>query len=306
MKAWKAELLLFLVTFIWGATFLFTKVGLNDCPPSLFIIIRFITALILSFLFFGKQFLKVEKKVVIHGIMLGLMIGGGFLLQTYGLKYTTVSKSAFITGITVVFTPIVFSITQKSRIKSWQKAGVIIAIPGLWLFTDPHFDSINLGDFLTLISTVFWAFYITYMDVFTKNRQSISHTAQLVILQYLAAAPMAVITFFLFEYSSLYFNLSSNLILALAYNGILASFLVTFIHTGVQKYSSPVKATLIFSLEPVIASSFAMIFINEFLSFWEYIGAGILFIGVLASVGGEFALEFIRSKVRIKKESITG
>jgi len=144
------------------------------------------------------------------------------------------------------------------------------------------------------------------MDVFTKNRQSISHTAQLVILQYLAAAPMAVITFFLFEYSSLYFNLSSNLILALAYNGILASFLVTFIHTGVQKYSSPVKATLIFSLEPVIASSFAMIFINEFLSFWEYIGAGILFIGVLASVGGEFALEFIRSKVRIKKESITG
>lgn len=296
MKAWKAELFLFLVTFIWGGTFLFTKIGLEYCPPSLYIIFRFLIAFVISMLVFGRHLKGMDKQTLIHGLVLGILFGGGFILQTYGLKFTSVTKSAFITGLAVPLTPFAFWLIEKKSTKVWQKAGVIIATIGLWLFTKPTLDSINLGDFLTLISTFFWAFYITYMDVFTRGRKEFKETAQLVMLQFVGAAVVSLLFFFFLEYENLNLVINMKLIYSLAYNGILASFFLTFIHTGVQRYTTPVKAALIFSMEPVIASVFAMMFFAEILNQREYIGAAILLLGVLVSETGAYITGIIRAK----------
>lgn len=292
MKSWKAELWLFFITFIWGGTFVFTKLGLEDCPPSLYIIIRFSIALIISIIVFGKHLRNISANTLKHGLILGLLFGSGFILQTYGLKMTTVSKSAFITGLTVCITPFAYYFVERKSIALWQKAGVVIATIGLWLFTNPQFDNLNFGDIITVVSTFFWAFYITYMDVFTRGRSVFSETVQLVALQFIAAAPLAGITFFIYDSSDFTVNISKNLIYSLAYNGILASFLLTFIHTSIQRYSTPVKAALIFSLEPVIASVAAVLFIGEILGLRELAGGAILFIGVITSEVGEFIINF--------------
>ena len=283
MKAWKAEFFLFLVTFIWGATFLFTKIGLEDCPPSLYIIFRFLIALALSFALFGKYILSVNKKTFIQGCLLGLMFGAGFVFQTYGLKYTTVSKSAFITGMAVPLVPFVFWFVERKKIKLWSKVGVFVATVGLWLFTNPQLDNINLGDILTLISTIFWALYITYMDVFTRNRTEFSETAQLVMLQFIAATPLSLLTFLAIDFSDFQVVFTKSLIISLAFNSIMASFFVTFIHTSIQKYTTPVKAALIFSLEPVVAGLIAYIVLSEVFTIREYIGGAVLLSGVLIS-----------------------
>lgn len=288
MKHWQAELALLAVTMIWGGTFLFTKQGLVDCPPSLFIILRFLIALIISLAFFGKHLKKINKTSLRNGIVLGLLFGGGFLLQTYGLKFTSVSKSAFITGMTVPFTPLAFWLVTRRKVLFWSKAGVIVASVGLWIFAKPEIGALNIGDVLTLISTFFWAFYITYMDVFTAGKTDFSETASLVMLHFIASAPLALATMFAFEMQDFYFNLTWNLAGALAFNGILASFVVTFIHTTVQRYSTPVKAALIFSLEPVFASVFAIIAINEILSGREYLGAVVMLFGVMISELGQY------------------
>lgn len=286
MKQWKAESLLVFITLIWGGTFTFTKLGLSDCPPSLYIVFRFLIALTISLLIFGKHLKTLNLKTALHGMILGLLFGGGFILQTYGLDYTTPSISAFITGFTVSFTPFVFWIVERKPVKMWEKVGVVVAIIGLWIFSNPEFGKINIGDLLTLTSTLFWALYITYMDVFTRGNDSFSHTTQLVIFQFVAAAPLSLISFFIFDFHNLNVNFSENLFISLAYNGILASFLLTFIHTSVQRYSSPVKAALIFTLEPVFASVISFIALNEILSGREYFGASILLLGVvLAQVG---------------------
>lgn len=288
MKAWKAELLLFFVTFIWGGTFIFTKIGLQDTTPELYVTIRFSIALILALIIFGNKFRNIKKEIIIQGLTLGLIFGGGFVLQTEGLKLTSVTKSAFITGMSVVFTPFVFKLIRKTKVQFWSKIGVIIAFIGLWLFTNPKIDSINFGDLITLISTLFWAFYIVLMDVFTKDKENINETVQLVILQLIGTITVAFISHLILYKSNFNLNLSTNMIISLAYNGILASFILTFIHTSFQRYTTPVKAALIFSLEPVVASIAAVLALNEILNGREYIGAIILFIGVMTSETGEF------------------
>lgn len=289
MKAWKAELLLVVMTLIWGATFTFTKQGLNDTSPFLYNMLRFILALGLSAVTFRKYIGLIDKKMAWQGIILGLFFGGGFLLQTLGLKMTEASKSGFITGITVVITPFIFSLIEKKKVKFWSKVGVVLATPGLWLFSNPDIDNINVGDILTLISTVFWAFYIVYMDIYTKDRNRKGESGAMVILQYVGALPLTIVAFLIFELPyGLHFNPTYNLLTSVLFNGIMASFIVTIIHTSVQKYSSPVKAALIFALEPVFAAIFAFAILGEIMTGIEYIGAAILLSGVLVSELGGF------------------
>ena len=297
MKTLKAESLLFFMTIVWGGTFLFTKIGIEFCPPSLYITYRFIIALVISILIFGKHLKGISRQTLIHGLLLGLLFGGGFILQTYGLKFTSVTKSAFITGLAVSLTPFAYWLVKKKSTKTWQKIGVVIATCGLWQFTNPSFDNLNLGDFLTILSTFFWAFYITYMDVFTHGRTEFKETAQLVMLQMVGASFVSIFFFFLLEYETLYVEFNLSLLYSLAYNGIIASFLLTFIHTGVQRYTTPVKTALIFSLEPILASFFAMIFLGEILNQGEYIGAGIIFLGVIVSQTGHTVSNMVRNRM---------
>jgi len=186
LKSWKAELLLFFITIIWGGTFTFTKLGLNDSSPFLYLILRFSLALILGLIFFGNNLLKITQSTLIKGFILGLIFGGGYIFQTIGLKLTNVTQTAFITGMAVVFTPFVYKLIEKRKVKLFPKIGVGIAFIGLLLFTNPKFTNINIGDLLTLISTFFWAFYIVYMDVFTKGKTDTNETMQLVVVQIFA------------------------------------------------------------------------------------------------------------------------
>lgn len=297
MKTWKAELVLLLMTVIWGATFLFTKIGLNDCSPSLYIILRFAIASTISLSLFHKHFKFINKEIFRNGVILGLLFGGGFLLQTFGLKYTSVSNSAFITGLSVVLTPFAFFLVERKPIGKWKKIGVAIAGIGLWIFTNPDFDNINFGDLLTLASCLFWALYITFMDLFTYGRQSREETSLLVILQFLAASSIALLGLFIIDFGSIKLHFTSNLIISLLFNGIVASFFLTLLHTTFQRYSTPVKAALIFALEPVFASIFAMIFLGEVFGYLNYLGAAVLLSGVVVS-------SVIKDKASIKQEKI--
>jgi drug/metabolite transporter (DMT)-like permease len=134
------------------------------------------------------------------------------------------------------------------------------------------------------------------MDVFTRGKNSKEETGQLVILQFVMAAPIALTYFLLFERTDFTLIFWNQLLISLAYNGILASFLLTIIHTTVQRYTTPVKAALIFSLEPVLASLFAMLFIAEIIIFREYTGGAILMFGVLISEVGDYFLSKIIGK----------
>ncbi len=287
MKSFNAELLLLLITFIWGSTFSWTKIGLDYTTPFAYNILRFSIALMLTILIWKKSIIRIQKQTFINGTILGAFYAGGIALQAIGLNFTTVTKSAFITGLSVVFTPIVYRIVQNKKIPLHQKAGIVGAAFGLWLFTKPDFGNINIGDVLTLISTFFWAFYLVFMNKYTEQIKKFDKTAQLVFSQFLMITTINLVGMVVYDLSSIKFEFNNLLIISLLFNGIVASILLTTIHTHVQKFTTPVKAALIFSLEPVFAGIFAMIIFNEILSIGEYIGALILFIGIIISEFGE-------------------
>lgn len=291
MKPWKAEIVLLLMTLIWGATFLFTKDGLDYSGPFMYLILRFGVALIFLLIFFGKYIKNINRISFKYGLVLGLLFAFGFILQTMGLKYTLIQKSAFITGLTVSITPFAFYLLSRKRIKRWSWFGVIIATQGLYIFTNPDFDNLNLGDILTLLSTFCWAFFISFLDKFTKDDESFDFTIQLVIVQILTCLSIFTLGYFIFEFESHKLVWHQDLILSFLFNGILASFVLMIVHTYFQRFTSPVKAALIFSLEPIFASIFAIIFVNEILNNREYLGAVILIIGVLTSELGPIIQE---------------
>ena len=284
-----------MITVYWSATFPFTKAGLNDTTPFLFTIARFSIASLLAIILWGKHLKGITKKDIKFGSILGILYGVGYIAQTYGMKYTTASKSAFITGFLVVLTPFAYRLIVKKPVNIWAKIGVVTASIGLYLFTNPDFNAINIGDALTTISAVVWAIYIVYIDVFTKDLgDDFSHIARIVILQFVITALFGVVFQLGFEMDNFKFVPSNMLLGGLAFNIIFASLITTTVQTKAQKFSTPVKAALIFSLEPVFAAYLATAFFGETLGVREYLGGSILLFGVILSETGEFVLNKIK------------
>jgi drug/metabolite transporter (DMT)-like permease len=298
---YKAELMLVLMTAIWGATFLVTAEGLEFATPLLYNALRFALAFLLTLVVFFKKLKFRDKEILRSGSILGLIFGVGFALQTYALSLTTISKTAFITALTVVLTPFFYKIITGKNPRFWPRIGIVVAFTGLVIFTFPFQEyegipffsaiwdfiaSFNPGDFMAILSCLCWALYITLMDKYTKHRDSFSFTISLVSVQFFVVMIVNAILALVLTGSEMRLDLNNDLLLSLAFNGILASFVVTLIHTYYQKHTTPVKAALIFSLEPVFASIIAFIAIGEILGYRESWGAAILMVGVLISEMG--------------------
>ena len=295
-KSTKAEVMLLIMTLIWGATFTFTDWGLEFSSPILYLILRFSVAVLLCLIIFNKRLLGIDKEMFRTGIILGLLFGGGFIFQTTGINSTSVSNSAFITGLTVSIVPFTFWILSKRKVLFFSKIGVVIATIGLFIFTNPTVNNINDGDTLILISIFFWAVYITLMDRYTKNHNTNQQTMQMAFLQMITSLILFVIVFFTYELPNYKLIFNNELILSFLFNGAIASFILLLVHTRYQKDTTPVKAALIFSLEPIFAAIIAYFFINEVLSLQEFIGASILMTGVFISELGKPILEKFAQK----------
>jgi drug/metabolite transporter (DMT)-like permease len=273
----KAEFLLFLTTFVWGSTFVVVKGSLDDASPLFFITLRFLLASAILFLVFYKKIRVMTTSALKSGIVLGLFLYVGFAVQTVGLQYTTASKSAFFTGMLVVFTPIVQFIVEKRLPLLGNIIGVILSAVGLFLLTSPEGSAFNIGDALTLLCAILFGFYIVYLDVVSQR----DDRDILTFMQLFVSAVLGIISALLFE--DIRFSVNSDLISSLLYLTIFATILTTWIQNRFQGDTTPTRAAVIFTLEPVIAATFAYYVRDEILGTTGIIGAGVIIVGLLVS-----------------------
>jgi drug/metabolite transporter (DMT)-like permease len=277
MTRFRAEGLLLLTTLIWGGTFVVIKDAVTQISPGAFVLSRFLVAGLIALLLWPRSLRAIDRRILTSGISLGVLFGAGFMLQTIGLTMTTASTSAFITGSMVVFIPFVYWFVERRRIRPLHLASAVTALLGLWLFTRPETAGVNVGDVLTLISAVLWAAYVVCLDVWTTEVADDRHKQHaLVIMQFLTTIVIAVLFTLATDSRGLAIEWSPSLVIGVLYCAVLASVVTTWIQTRFQRFTHPVRAGVIFAMEPIFAAVIAWIVLTEEWTMGQFIGAAIL------------------------------
>lgn len=288
----KAELILFLITFIWAGTFVIIKPTLQFISPLLFVTIRFLIAALVLTLIYREKLLRIPKPTLKMGSILGIFLFIGFVVQTIGLKYTTATKSALITGTFVVFTPILQVFVERKPLKTGSILGVILVFAGLIFLSSNESNFLeliltigkdfNIGDLLTLICAIFFSGYIVYLDMIS-DKTDFNDVVWLQIVVTLIGSFILMTVFNSFQIEPIKFTLNSQVIFTILYTSIFATIITTFLQTKYQKYTSPTRAAIIFTSEPLLASILAYLILNETIGIFGAIGGFLIIFGVLTS-----------------------
>src|SRR3954447_3585094 len=284
-RALKAHVLLVLVTFIWGATFVLIKNAIEqDASPLLFNFVRMLLAAVTLAIIFHREILQIKRPVFVAGVLTGIFLWLGYEFQTTGLRLTTASKSAFITGLSVVLVPLFLILFWGRRITPWTALGVAAALAGLFLLTVPSGESglgdwasVNRGDLLTLACAVSFGFQIIFLGRAT-TRYSF---AQIGFLQIATAAVLMGFAAPLVERPHLVW--SSRVLWAILITSLLGTAAAFTIQAWAQQFTSPTHTALIFSLEPVFAWLTSYVVLGERLGHRAGFGALLILAGVLIS-----------------------
>ena len=281
-----AHLLLLAVVFVWGATFVLVKDALQDASPLLFNLLRMTLAFIALAIINHRQLRHINRRALISGIIVGTFLAAGYQFQTAGLALTTPAKSAFITGMVVVFVPL-FTVVPALRSPNtpspgWTTAiGALLAFSGLFLLTTPAgtsannlFTSIGLGDLLTLACAV----------AFAGHLLSLAHTSpkvpagQLATLQIGVASVLMAITLPLG--GSPHLSPTPRLTIALAITSLLATAAAFTIQSWAQQHLPPTHTAILLTLEPVFACLTSFLVLHEHLGGRSLLGATLILGGI--------------------------
>lgn len=280
----RGELLLFLTSFIWGFAFIAQKLGSDYIPPFTFNFLRNLTAglflLIYAFVRKNKTREKmnsITKTATIRGgITTGLVMAIAVSFQQTGVYFTTSGKAGFITSLYVVIVPII-AIFMGKKVSKKTAVAIILALIGLYLLTVKVEDgfSINKGDILIFIGSLFFAFHILFIDHYSVKSDSVKMS----MLQFFVASLVSLFLMILFEKPEL--DLVIKGIFAILYLGVFSSGLGYTLQIVAQKDTDPTISSLILSLEAVFAALFGFIFLKEVPNERELIGGILMFFAII-------------------------
>ena len=283
-----AHLLLLAVVVVWGATFVLVKDALNDASPLLFNLLRMSVAFVALAGVNYRQLRNVNRIALIAGLLAGLLLAAGYQFQTSGLARTTPAKSAFITGLVVVFVPLL-TVFPALRTKTTPPprvttaVGALLAFCGLLLLTTRAettwqnlFLSIGPGDLLTLACALAFAGHLLALAHFSPQVPA----AQLATLQIGVAALLMAVTLPLG--GSPHLHVTSRLVIALAVTSLLATAAAFTIQSWAQQHLPPTHTAILLTLEPVFAALTSFVVLHERLSRRSLGGAVLIFAGIAA------------------------
>jgi drug/metabolite transporter (DMT)-like permease len=281
----RANILLLLTAMIWGAAFVAQRVGMDHMGPLTFNAVRFAlgSAALLPLISWLEKRRTVSppplSTLMRGGMLMGLALFLGAWLQQFGLCYTTAGKAGFITGLYVVFVPLIgIFLGQRYGTGTWAGAG--LAIIGMYLLSVNESFSMAKGDALVLLSAFFWGVHVLLVGKLTQGIKTVD------------AVKLAAIQFATCSAISLAGALATeDIVLSGLWDGAIPILYGGFMSVGVaytlqvvaQRDARPAPAAIILSLEAVFAALTGWLMLGETLTIQAFLGCTLMLCGMIWS-----------------------
>lgn len=277
MNSRKAELLMASVSLAWGSSYLLMKVGLDSISPFNLIALRFGIAFICMALIFLSRFRTLTASIFAKGVLMGVLLFLLFSGLVYGVNHTTASTAGFLASTTVIIVPILESILKQRLPNKAIMLCILLVVLGLYLLTVKDTFALDRGSVYCLLAALFYAIYIVVFDRIAKNEDTLLISIiQLGVTALLGALLMLCVDTPSLPETPIQWG-------AIIFLGLICSAYGFIVQPIVQRYTSPERIGLIFSLEPVFSAILSYLFLHEVLNVKGYIGAAFIFSGVVLS-----------------------
>ncbi len=278
----RANLLLLITAIIWGLAFVAQRAGMEHIGPFTYNGIRFglgSISLIPLLLYTDKRRQRAEsdKKTMIIGCALaGGVLFCGASLQQAGLVYTTAGKAGFITGLYVVFVPILgLFIKQKTGFGMW--VGAIVAAWGMYLLSVTESLTIAFGDLLVLLGAIFWAAHVLIISWLSPKMNPI----KIALVQFAACSILSLMVAVMVE--EIAWQGIKNAAIPILYGGFMSVGIAYTLQVVGQQKAHPTHASIILSLEAAFAAIGGGLMLGEHLSIRGLTGCALMLAGMLIS-----------------------
>ncbi|NCB52246.1 MAG: DMT family transporter [Clostridia bacterium] len=283
----KGQLALVGTTLIWGSSFVIFKNTLESVPALWVLAIRFTGAALLMTLLGYRELKKFDRDYLKFGVLLGTAVFAAYVLQTFGLYYTTPAKNAFLTATYCVIVPFLWWAFYRKRPDRYNISAALICITGMGLVSLKGELSVNIGDALTMCCGFFYALHIILTARAVEGRSVVLLSAiQFAVAAVLCwiAAPMV---------SAFPRAVPPSAWISIAYLCVMCTGVCFLLQTYGQKYTPPQSTAIILTLESVFGTAFSLIFYKEVISPKVVAGFLLIFVSIIIS---ETKLSFLRSR----------
>jgi len=271
------DLLLVLITMIWGGTFLVVKDAVKLSGPFIYLALCYSVGTLTLALIFRKHLLHITRSELISGAIIGLFLFAGYSLQTTGLQYTTVSKAGFITGLYVPLVPVFAFFVLRQRPALGAIVGVVLSLLGLTLLSiNKEFNlALGFGEMLILVGAFAFAMHIVCIGKFAPRADAINLAiVQLALTSLLSFLIMPIVREPFIVPPLPFWG-------AVLFMGVVDIAFTFLTMNWVQQFISSTRATLIYALQPVWADLFGFLLASDKLSQLAWIGCGFILSGML-------------------------
>lgn len=286
-KTLKSDFLLLLAAIIWGFAFVAQRAGMEHVGPFTFNGVRFAlgSLSLVPLLYFRKTAGKrsgthnpFNKLTIKGGLVSGIVLFIAATLQQTGIIYTTAGKAGFITGLYVIFVPIIgIFIRQKTNLNIWL--GAMLAAVGLYFLSINQDFVLEFGDSLVLLSAVFFAFHILVIGRFSSMVSAI----KLSIIQFATCSILSLVSAFFTE--EIILSGIMDAAIPIIYGGVFSVGIAYTLQVVGQKHAHPSSASIILSLESLFAVIGGWLLLSEQMTARGLFGCGLMLAGmVLAQI----------------------
>lgn len=280
---WQSDASLIALALMWGTSHVITKEILASHSPAFYTSVRFGIAALCFALFFAGHLQRSNRRKIKQGILLGLLSFTGIAFYVLGLNFTQASKAGFITGLYLVFTPLLSYVLFRVQPTQDHIAGLVIAIAGFTLLSFPHGgQGINWGDMLVFMAAIAWAAHIVATSAFATD----GDVRTLAAMQVITVAVLSIGVYLTLRTMGMETRpnpVDAHFLRQILYMAVMVTFVAALVQTWAQGRVNPTHAVLFYALEPVTAAVYAYIKFGEKLSLWGAIGAVLIVAGVMVS-----------------------